>query len=1112
MKFHRHFTKNGVDPFSYIKWENTDVEVSNEVSKQIIFKLDGAEVPSNFDRNAMEILVSKYFKITEVPVEVEPVDETSKAGAKVPDWLRRSEPSSKIKKMESELIELKSRLGSSCDQKALNEAITDKRREYSQSFSYERSAKQVYHRLAGFWAYWGWMNGYFDTEDDARIFYDESIYMLENQIAAPNTPQFFNSGLYWAYGIKGEKKGFYRYNPEKHQVEETPNFYEFPGIHACHILSVKDSLFDPNGIYDNLTTEAKAFAIGGGCGKNTSNIRSKFEYLRTGNRASGSMEFALIDDKSAGTIKSGSNSRRAAKMVIKDIDDPEAPEFIMWKANEEKKVGVLAAGGYDAGWEGEAYKTVSGQNSNNSIRIPDKFMKLITTSEDWEMTARTTGGAVRKIKADDLWGLIVNSCWSSGDPGVQFDQIIQAWDTCPTDGRIRATNPCAEYVFKDDTSCNLASLNLQKLFEETNDKLKIEDFVYACRHWLTVLDISVDAAQLPSKQLAMGTHMYRTTGLGHTGIGAVLERAGVPYDSDDACHLVAAVTSLMTAQCYIMSAKLAHKLGTFDRYEDNKKQMMAVLKSHKLASIGNPKHEQYEIPIKPWEINHSILSKDLSKAVMDSWNEAISSGSKHGFRNAFVTLIQPSGTVGIVMGCDTTSIEPDYAIVKHKRLAGGGSMKMVNKSIEQALINLGYSNNQIEDMSIYITGNNTIDDAPFINRASLIAAGISEHDADMIEDQLDSATQLRDAVDPTKLSDDSISDIGLSHLSHDDLARVNIFRHMNFTKEQYVAATQWICGHGTLEGAPHIIPDHLPVFDCANRSGYGNRFLRWQAHVRMMSAVSPFISGGISKTLNMPHESTKKEMESAILMAYDGRTSGDEYCPGGVKCLAIYRDGSKKSQPLYNPYDISWWDQNTSTKVTVRGVRRRPPSKRSAIIHEVTIKNPAQYQKVIIKFGEYDDGSLAEIWIEVTRDNPSFFFAMKWASRAISNAIQYGMPLEDISRSFSNNEGGPGGPTDHPYITYCTSIIDLAIKLAMLEYEGDITFCKRKPPLHEIRCGRFKEKSDKKKDEEFKLEEKSVDLLKIIEGRCPKCGSLDINRYPCPACNRCGASLGGCSI
>jgi ribonucleoside-diphosphate reductase alpha chain len=864
-------------------------------------------------------------------------------------------------------------------------------------------------------------------------------------------------------------------------------------------------LFDESGIYDNLTIEAKAFAIGGGAGKNTSNIRSKYEYLRTGSKASGSMEFADVDDKSAGVIKSGSGQRRAAKMVIKDMDDPEVPELIAWKAREEKKVGALAAAGFSARWEGEAYKTVSGQNSNNSVRIPDSFMDIIKSDQNWSMINRTTGDVARRMKGKDLWKLIVESCWKSGDPGVQYDSIIQSWDTCPGDGRIRATNPCAEFVFKDNTSCNLASLNLQNLVDVSGAKLLIDNFEYTCRHWLTILDISVDAAQLPSKQLAFGTAKYRTTGLGHTGLGAVLERAGISYDSDEACHMAAAISSLMTAQCYTMSAKLAKKLGTFDGFKDNKKDMMRVLENHRTASNGGnyARKRGYDgLNMKPWEIDHAIIDKDLSKAVISSWDEAIRL-AKRGLRNAFVTLIQPSGTVGLLMGCDTTAIEPDYSVVKLKRLAGGGAMKIVNRSIRKSLENLGYDEPKIEDVEIYVTGNNTLDEAPHINRESLQHAGITDKDLDDIETRLDSVIQLQDAF--IDLSQESIRNIGLT--SSDG---INLFKQINFTKEQYIEATKWICGHGTLEGAPHVVREHLPIFDCASRSGFGKRHLRWQAHVRMVSAVSPFISGGISKTLNLPEEATEQDVEAALLMAYDGRGSTD-YCPGGVKCLAIYRDGSKKSQPMTNPYNVDWWDgPSTDQAVYLRGTRKRPPKKRIMIAHEVTIKNPSGDQKVIIKFGEYEDGSLSEMWIEVTKDNPSFYLSMKWASRAISNAIQYGMPLEDILKSFGNEEGGPGGPTDHPYITFCKSIIDFAVKLAMLEYEGDITFCRRRPPLHAIRCGQIKKK---KKDGEKKtlLEEKAIHLRKIVEDSCPKCGSRNIQRYPCETCLNCGASLGGCS-
>lgn len=1539
MKFSRHFTKkNGGNPFKYVEWTKDNIESTNYATGEIIFKLNDVEVPKHFNKLSREIIVTRYFRMSEVPTELVKVDEVNRRGKVVPEWLRRSEPTEVVKNLRDDLNRLKSeenRLRCNYDSNDIKseldeiiENIKFIKDELNNYYTHESSAKQVFHRLAGFWAYWGWMNNYFTAESDARAFYEESVYMLCNQIAAPNTPQWFSSGLYWAYGIEGESKGLWRYNPDSKRSEVTDTFYKYPGVHGCHIINSSDSLFDDGGIYDDLVIEAKAFAIGGGVGKSTSNIRSKYEFLRTGNKASGSMEFALVDDRSAGVIKSGSSMRKAAKMVVKDMDDPEVPEFIEWKAQEEKKVEALLAGGYSIN---EAYRTVSGQNSNNSIRISDEFINKLIVDGDWEMTSRTDGSVVRKMKARKLWESIIKSTWQSGDPGVQYDSTIQAWDTCPKDGKIRASNPCGEYLFKDNTSCNLASINLQQLFD--GPTLRIDDFIYVCRHWLTVLDISVDVAQLPSKQLATGTAMYRTTGLGHTGLGAVLQRAGIAYDSDEACHLAAAVSSLMTAQSYIMSAKLAQKLGTFPRFKENKQDMLKVISNHRAASVG----EESECSVSnAWMINHSAISKELSSAIIASWDKVIKMGSRSGFRNAFVTLEQPSGcittdslistsdgllsigsigdyggrddkqwqdiqlnvgtddgmecankffvngpaetikittgrgfsiegthnhrirvldengyvwkrldeieendlvaikrgnraalreikmllphtqhrsasnvnlpksldkkfaellgyymgdgylradeshfgfcvcpddtdlieyiesyvgnelglhtwreqhnsivikccsaqlarymkindlvkhgaadafipeavlrspncvraaflrglfeadggipkchgsahsvafstishrlakqvqcllldlniisnirpmpfddrrfgtsllyevrlanreqvlmfretigfisdrkkslllgfedkgdsnrginipaslpivteiydhikghklragfrsrmrggtinlsyikticekcnidilfyrlisngvffdrvddishgysftvdisvpknntyiangfvshnTVGLVMGCDTTSVEPDFSIVKLKKLSDGGRIKIVNNSIKQSLVYLGYNDSDIDDIIAHVTGNNTFDGAPHINRKSLIDAGITEDNIDIIENELDSACQLKDALKFKALSQESVSGIGLSPSDSD----VNIFKQMNFTKEQYLEATQWICGHGTLEGAPHLKQSDLPIFDCAVKSGYGKRFLRWQSHVRIVSAISPFISGAISKTVNIPSDSDKKDIAAVYMMAYDGRSSA-EYCPGGVKCITVYREDSKKTQPLSNPYRMDWWDPSHARVYYPRGKRRKPPKNRNLRLHEVTMTNPSGIrQKVLVKFGEYEDGSLCEVWVEVTKDNPSFYFAAKWASRAISNAIQYGMPLEDIADSFINEEGGPFGRTDHKYITSCKSIIDLVVKLAMLYYRGDITWTRRKPPIHELRVTEI---SSGKEDVE--IGQKTADKLMVIDNCCPICSSTDIQYFPCTTCLGCGASLGGCN-
>lgn len=1082
MKIARHFTKDNVDPFHYIKWREASTTIKNENTGEIVYHVENAEVPAPFSQISQDIILSKYLRLTGVPSKTVKVIETTPTGRPVPVWLQRSIPAE------------------GCQ------------------FGGESSAKQVFHRLAGFWTYWGWWNNYFDNESDAKAFYDESIYMLECQLVAPNTPQWYNSGIYWAYGLTGKKKGFYKANPSTGIAIETENSYEFPGLHACFINSVGDNLFEDDGIFTTIVNEARGFVTGGGTGSNFSAIRSKFEKLSSGNQATGLMSFLKIFDRSAGVVKSGSSQRRAAKMVIVDMDHPEIPEYIEWKEVEERKVQALANGGFDAGWEGEAYSTVSGQNSNNSIRIPNKFIDAVARDLDWSMTSRTTGQVVRTMKARELWGKLTRAAWASGDPGIQFDDIIQEWHTCSNDGKIKASNPCAEFLFNDDTACNLATLNLQRLFDSVG-QLNIGDFRYAVNHWMMVLDISIDAAQLPTKRLAEGTLKYRTTGLGHSGIGAVLMKSGIPYDSDQACHLMAAISALMCGESYAASAKMAKALGAFPRYNHNKEVMHRVIRNHQRAATGNAfsKSDYEKLTVKPWEIDHTQINIDLSVAIKEAWDQAAIAGEAFGYRNAFTTLIQPSGTVGLLLGCDTTAIEPDFGIVKFKRLSGGGSMKIVNDSVETALANLGYSDSQVDDIMCHVLGNNTLEGAPHVNRQSLLERGITDRDIDDIEGGLGSIIQLRYAVTLNKLSEDSLQALGLDRKKD---VNVNVFSFMGFTAEQYIEANQWICGYGTLEGAPHLKPEHLPIFDCANRSGYGSRFIRWEAHVRACSAVSPFVSGAISKTFNMPKDATEKDVESVYGMAFDGRNARS-YCPGGIKCFAIYRDGCKAAQPLNNPTSMDWWSPSErDNKAYFRGERKRPPRKRELVAHEITIYGREKQHKVIIKFGEYEDGSLCEVWIDVSKENPDFFLSMKWAARAISNAIQYGQPMREIADSFINEEGGPAGRTNHPYITYCSSIPDLVVKLAMLEYEGDITYCRRTPQQHEVRKGVLNARNGKNGNGHSgghkPLPQLDVVLerntIMIQKGRgCPKCGSMNIQKFPCEQCLSCGSSLGGCS-
>jgi ribonucleoside-diphosphate reductase alpha chain len=1071
MKFERFFTENS-DLESFTQWKKVDVRLKDEETGKVIYDVKGVCVPEKYSNVSVNILVGKYFRMTGVPNSVEPVNEKNLKGQDFPDWLRRRKPVS------------------------------------SSTPGPETHALQVFTRMAGFWTYWGWMYGYFDEEKDARAFFDESVFMLANQIAAPNTPQFFNSGIYWAYGYKGEPKGYWRVDPVTGECKPTDGQYEFPGVHACHLLGIGDHLFCPgggNGIYDNVVIETRCFAQGGGCGSNFSTIRSKYEKLSNGSHATGLMSFLKVLDRSASVIKSGNSQRRSSKMNIVNIDHPEVEDFIDWKVKEEEKVDALITAGYSNHYEGEAYQTVSGQSSNNSMRIPNRFMEAVAKDEDWSLVARTTGESTKKVKARKLWEQIVKAAWRTGDPGVQYDDHHNDWNTCPADGRLTTTNPCSEYSFITDSSCNLASLNAQAFFDPSRNDEGIslgfdrDGFAYAAKHWATVLDITNSAAHLPSKAIAEGTFKYRSIGLGHTGIGAVLMQAGIPYDSDRACHIVASLTSLMTAAAYFRSAELAQSLGTFPRFQANKDQMLSVLSRHALLTAGKP----IDLKTTYWIIGNVPGCSEMRDAAIALWDKVLVMGATYGFRNAFTTLIAPSGTIGLLLGCDTLAIEPDFSIVKFKKLSGGGTMKIVNESLSKALGNLGYAPDQIKDILAHVLGHNTLEGAPKINRESLLGLGISREDVDKMEKSLVGSTELRYVLSFQTLSDESKHDAVI------EASDKNIFKRL-FTKEDYVEANLWICGHGALEGAPHIRPEHLPVFDCANKSGSGKRFIRPEAHVKMMAAVIPFISGAISKTVNLPNTATEADVSGIYMMSFKE----------GVKCIALYRDGCKRSQPLNNPGDMSWWDDSASraNETVLRGQRKRPPKKRIGITQEFKIYSDSGEHKVWVQTGEYEDGQLCEIWIDVSKENTDFQRAMKWWARGVSNAIQYGQPLEEIAASFVLEEGGPSGRTDNPYITFCKSIPDLVFKFLSMEYLADFNWCRKKPPIHELRASH----SQKLLTDIGKKYQASKKVFHRVDApvltvhvrsldRCPICGSTNIIPFPCATCASCGATLGGCS-
>ena len=626
LSFTRHFTQEGVSPYDQFTYELRSSVIRNP-GGDVVFEMNNVEVPASWSQIATDILAQKYFR---------------KAGVPQPD-------------------------GSS---------------------GRETSVKQVVHRMANCWRAWGLKYGYFASEKDAAIFYEELSYSMLNQSCVPNSPQWFNTGLFESYGIKGKPQGHFYVEQHTGQLEKSTSAYERPQPHACFILSVDDDLVNEGGIMDLWLREARIFKYGSGVGTNYSHIRGEGEKLSGGGTSSGLMSFLKIGDRAAGAIKSGGTTRRAAKMVCLDLDHPEIMDFVNWKVEEEKKVAALIAAGYSSDYEGDAYKTVSGQNSNNSVRVPNSFFRALEADADWDLKARSNGKTVKSLKAKDLWDQITYAAWRCADPGTQYDTTINEWHTCPQGGRINASNPCSEYMFLDNTACNLASVNLRRFFNEQQQLFDVPGFEYTVRLWTVVLEISVLMAQFPSKEVAQLSYEYRTLGLGYANLGSMLMVSGIAYDSEEARGIAGAISAIMTGIAYKTSAEMAAHLGAFPRYAENREDMLRVMRNHRAAAYDAT--DAYDgLEIKPKGIDARYCADYLLKAATKAWDEAVKWGEQYGYRNAQATVIAPTGTIGLVMDCDTTGVEPDFALVKFKKLSGGGYFKIINQSIPAALHTLG---------------------------------------------------------------------------------------------------------------------------------------------------------------------------------------------------------------------------------------------------------------------------------------------------------------------------------------------------------------------------------------------------------------------------------------
>ena len=1161
MHIARSFTTAGRDPYEAVSFRTATSEIRNP-DGSLVFEAHGIEVPAEWSQVAADILAQKYFRKAGVPAALAPVAEDG-----VPAWLWRRRP----------------------DESALS-ALPENTRSGG-----ETSARQVFDRMAGTWTYWGWKGGYFDAEADAVAFYDEIRLMLARQIGAPNSPQWFNTGLHWAYGIDGPAQGHWYVDYRSGELARSTSAYEHPQPHACFIQSVADDLVNSGGIMDLWVREARIFKYGSGSGSNFSKLRGDGERLSGGGRSSGLMSFLRIGDRAAGAIKSGGTTRRAAKMVIVDIDHPDIEAFIDWKVVEEQKVAALVAGSklaarhlqrimaachdappgvadpcdptrnpvlkreiraarramipencierviqrarqgetaaefrtYDTDWDSEAYLTVAGQNSNNSVRVSNAFLQQVAANGPWHLTRRTDGKTARSLPARALWDRIAHAAWASADPGLQFDTTINDWHTCPESGRINASNPCSEYNFLDDTACNLASLNLMA-FRHADGRFDTGGFAHAVRLWTIVLEISVMMAQFPSAEIARRSYAFRTLGLGYANLGGLLMALGLAYDSAAGRALAAAITALLTGASYAASAEMAGDpglvpSGPFPGFAANREAMLRVIRNHRRASYGGTapdlslSHAKFPLSA-PWggegcsgEVGDSPHGQastspshasgagpslsplkggegldpgaadsgyeglaiapvpldaancpdaQLVVAAREAWDHALALGERHGFRNAQATVIAPTGTIGLVMDCDTTGIEPDFALVKFKKLAGGGYFKIINRAVPSALAALGYDAAEIAAIERYALGRGTLAGAPAVNHDSLRARGFDDAALAAAETALAAAFDIKFAFNKWSLGAEfCIEQLGIAPAALDNPG-FDLLAALGFTRAEIDAANAWCCGAMTLEGAPHLKPEHLPVFDCASPCGRtGTRALSAESHIRMIAAAQPFISGAISKTINMPNAATVADCQNAYWLSWQL----------GLKATALYRDGSKLSQPLAaslfgddeDADDPDGVDRATDLYAlspaqraplvaerivermvervvervvhVQRGERRRLPNRRKGYTQKAIVGG----HKVYLRTGEHEDGKLAEVFIDMHKEGSAFRSLMHNFAIAISIGLQYGVPLEEFVESFTFTRFEPSGIVEgNDAIKMATSLLDYIFRELAISYLG----------------------------------------------------------------------------
>jgi ribonucleoside-diphosphate reductase alpha chain len=1106
MRIERRYTKEGQSPYADIAFRLTTSEIRNP-DGSVVFHAENVEVPEQWSQVASDVLAQKYFRKAGVPSRLKKVEEES-----VPSWLWRS----------------------IADDEALKDLPEAER------FIGEQSCKQVFDRLAGTWTYWGWKGGYFSSEEDAHAFFDEHRYMLAMQMVAPNSPQWFNTGLHWAYGIDGPSQGHFYVDHNTGQLVQSATAYGHPQPHACFIQSINDDLVNEGGIMDLWVREARLFKYGSGTGSNFSKLRGEGEKLSGGGKSSGLMSFLKIGDRAAGAIKSGGTTRRAAKMVILDVDHPDVEQFINWKVIEEQKVANLVTGSkinqkhlrailkacvncegsgddcfdpeknpvlrreikaarknhvpdnyirrviqfakqgytdlhfpiYDTDWDSEAYLTVSGQNSNNSVRVTDEFLKAVDADRDWDLFWRTKPGKISKtVKARELWEKIGYAAWASADPGLQFHTTINDWHTCAASGPIIASNPCSEYMFLDDTACNLASLNLLAFRQELDGgsallsppsregtrrasdsvlRYDVEGYEHAVRLWTVVLEISVLMAQFPSREIAQRSYDFRTLGLGYANVGGLLMSSGIPYDSEAGRGICAALSAIMTGVSYATSAEMAAELGAFPRFAENRESMLRVIRNHRRAAYGERTgYEQMTTPPVPLD-RKACPDQELAEHAKRAWDRALTLGEAHGYRNAQATVVAPTGTIGLVMDCDTTGIEPDFALVKFKKLAGGGYFKIINRAVPEALRVLGYGEREIAEIVAYAVGHGSLADSPAINHDTLKAKGFTSEAIEKVEKALPTAFDIKFVFNKWTLGADFLRELGVAPA---DLAAPNfdLLAHLGFTRREIEAANIYVCGAMTVESAPHLKPEHYAVFDCANPCGRtGKRFLSVDSHIRMLAAAQPFISGAISKTINMPNEATVEDCKAAYILSWKL----------GLKANALYRDGSKLSQPLQSQLiaDESEEDEAQDNvlaafldkpaaarasglaekivekvveRIVVMRERERMPDRRKGYTQKAVVGG----HKVYLRTGEYDDGRLGEIFIDMHKEGAALRSLLNNFAIAVSLGLQYGVPLDEYVDAFTFTRFEPSGPVQgNDSIKYATSILDYVFRELAVSY------------------------------------------------------------------------------